>query len=53
MGRARALPTRLLWALSGALTCYQVQVVTEFVAVIDPHHRAQGIALASAGLLGA
>lgn len=45
--------TCLLWALSGACTCYQVQVVTEFVALIDPRHRAQGIALASAGLLGA
>lgn len=43
----------LLWALAGSFTGYQVQVVTEFVAAIPRHVRGQGIALASAGLLGA
>ena len=45
--------TCALWALAGAFTGYQVQVVTEFVSTIDPAFRAQGIAIASAGLLGA
>ena len=43
----------LLWALAGSFTGYQVQVVTEFVATIAPGVRGQGIAIASAGLLGA
>lgn len=45
--------TCALWALAGSFTGYQVQVVTEFVSTIDPAFRAQGIAIASAGLLGA
>lgn len=45
--------TCLLWALSGALTAYQVQVVAEFVGAISPGIRGQGIGLASAGLLAA
>lgn len=45
--------TCALWALAGAFTGYQVQVVTEFVTTIAPAFRAQGIAIASAGLLGA
>jgi len=45
--------TCLLWALSGACTAYQVQVVTEFVGVIAPDIRGQGIGIASAGLLAA
>lgn len=45
--------TCLLWALSGACTAYHVQVVAEFVQLISPTIRAQGIALASAGLLAA
>ena len=43
----------LLWAFAGSFTGYQVQVVTEFVQTISPHIRGQGIAIASAGLLGA
>jgi len=43
----------LLWALAGTFTGYQVQVVTEFVETIAPQVRGQGIAIASAGLLGA
>lgn len=42
-----------LWALSGACTAYQVQVVTEFVQRIAPQVRGQGIGLAAAGLLAA
>jgi len=45
--------TCLLWALSGAFTAYQVQVVTEFVGIIAPSIRGQGISIASAGLLAA
>lgn len=45
--------TCLLWALSGASTAYQVQVVTEFVGTIDPSIRGQGISIAAAGLLAA
>jgi len=45
--------TCLLWALSGACTAYQVQVVTEFVGTIDPSIRGQGISIAAAGLLAA
>ena len=45
--------TCLLWALSGTCTAYQVQVVAEFVELISPSIRAQGIGLASAGLLAA
>jgi len=43
----------VLWALAGSFTGYQVQVVTEFVETIAPQVRGQGIAIASAGLLGA
>ncbi len=51
---APGLPlTCALWALAGSFTGYQVQVVTEFVSTIAPVFRAQGIAIASAGLLGA
>jgi len=51
---APGLPlTCALWALAGSFTGYQVQVVTEFVSTIAPAFRAQGIAIASAGLLGA
>lgn len=42
-----------LFALAGAFTGYQIQVVTEFVTLIPAHLRGQGIALASAGLLAA
>ncbi len=42
-----------LWALAGGFTGYQVQVVTEFARTIAPAVRGQGIAIASAGLLGA
>ncbi len=45
--------TCLLWALAGSFTGYQVQVVTEFVQTIAPQIRGQGIAVASAALLGA
>ncbi len=45
--------TFMLWALSGTCTAYQVQVVAEFVELISPSIRAQGIGLASAGLLAA
>ncbi len=45
--------TCILWALSGACTAYQVQVVAEFVGVVPPHIRGQGIGIASAGLLAA
>lgn len=45
--------TCLLWATSGAATAYQVQVVTEFVTIVPPDIRGQGIALATAGLLAA
>lgn len=45
--------TCLLWASSGAATAYQVQVVTEFVTIVPPDIRGQGIALATAGLLAA
>ncbi len=47
------LASCLLWALAGTFTGYQVQVVTEFVETIAPQVRGQGIAIASAGLLGA
>jgi len=42
-----------LFALAGAFTGYQIQVVTEFVTLIPAQLRGQGIALASAGLLAA
>jgi len=45
--------TCLLWALSGACTAYQVQVVAEFVHTISPSIRGQGLGTASAGLLAA
>jgi len=45
--------TCLLWALSGACTAYQIQVVAEFVHTISPSIRGQGIGIASAGLLAA
>jgi len=45
--------TCLLWALSGACTAYQVQVVAEFVHTISPSIRGQGLGIASAGLLAA
>lgn len=44
--------TLALWALTGLCTAYQVQVVAEFVQLLPPHIRGQGISLASAGLLG-
>jgi len=45
--------TCLLWALSGACTAYQIQVVAEFVHTISPSIRGQGLGIASAGLLAA
>jgi len=45
--------TCLLWALSGACTAYQVQVVAEFVHTISSAIRGQGLGIASAGLLAA
>jgi len=45
--------TCLLWALSGACTAYQIQVVAEFVRTISPSIRGQGLGIASAGLLAA
>ena len=42
-----------LWAISGAATAYQVQVITEYVQVVPVAIRAQAIGLASAALLGA
>ncbi|MGI8760459.1 MAG: MFS transporter [Jatrophihabitantaceae bacterium] len=47
------LVTLPCWALSGACTAYQIQVVTEFVQTISPEIRGQGISLASGGLLAA
>ena len=45
--------TVVLWVVSGVCTAFQVQVVTEFVAVVPPAMRGQGIAVASSGLLAA
>ncbi len=45
--------TCLIWALSGACTAYQIQVVAEFVRTISPSIRGQGLGIASAGLLAA
>ncbi|MDQ6850877.1 MAG: MFS transporter [Actinomycetota bacterium] len=43
--------TCVLWALSGAGTAYQVQIITEFVQTVPVSRRGQGISVASAGLL--
>ena len=43
--------TAALWALSGAATAYQVQVVTEYAAMLPEARRAGGMGLASALLL--
>ena len=45
--------TLLLWALSGAATAYQVQVITEYVQAAPATIRVQAIGLASAFLLSA
>ena len=45
--------TMLLWAISGAATAYQVQVITEYVQAVPVAVRGQAIGLASAALLGA
>lgn len=42
-----------LWAVSGAATAYQVQVVTEYVRAIPDSQRAQAIGVAASGLLAA
>jgi hypothetical protein len=46
-------PTMLLWATTGALMTYQVQVMTQFVTTAPVHYRGQAIAFASSGLLAA
>jgi len=43
--------TLLLWALSGVLMSYQVQVMTRFVTATPAGNRGQVIAFASSGLL--
>ncbi len=40
-----------LWALSGAASAYQVQVVTEYVRAVPDNRRAQAIGVAASGLL--
>ena len=45
--------TAVLWAVSGACTAYQVQVVTEFMQAIPAAVRGQGIGVATAGVLAA
>ena len=45
--------TMLLWAVSGALMTYQVQVMTEFVTSTPAGVRGQAIAFAASGLLAA
>jgi predicted MFS family arabinose efflux permease len=47
------LVSAVLWAISGACTAYQVQVVTEFMQVIPAAVRGQGIGVATAGVLAA
>jgi predicted MFS family arabinose efflux permease len=42
-----------LWAISGAATCYQVQVVTEYVRAVPDNRRAQAVGVAASGLLAA
>ena len=43
----------VLWALSGAATAYQVQVVTEYIRAIPDNRRAQAVGVAASGLLAA
>lgn len=43
--------TLVLWALSGACTAYQIQVITDYVQVLPAGIRGQGMGLASASLL--
>jgi MFS family permease len=45
--------TMLLWAASGALMTYQIQVMTEFVTSAPARFRGQAIAFASSGMLAA
>jgi MFS family permease len=41
----------VLWALSGALSAFQVLTAAAFIRAIPPHRRGQTIGLASSGLL--
>jgi predicted MFS family arabinose efflux permease len=43
----------VLWAISGAATAYQVQVVTEYIRAIPDNRRAQAVGVAASGLLAA
>ncbi len=43
--------TCLLWALSGACTAFQAQIIIEFVRGVPVERRGQAISVASAGLL--
>jgi Transmembrane secretion effector len=45
--------TMLLWAISGALMAYQIQVMTAFVAATPVQFRGQAIAFAASGMLAA
>jgi predicted MFS family arabinose efflux permease len=43
----------LLWAMSGAATAYQIQVVSEYVRAVPDNRRAQAVGVAASGLLAA
>lgn len=43
----------LLWAISGAATAYQIQVVAEYVRAVPDSRRAQAVGVAASGLLAA
>ena len=43
----------VLWAVSGAATAYQVQVVAEYVRAVPDNRRAQAVGVAASGLLAA
>jgi hypothetical protein len=50
-GQPGLIATMALWAATGALMSYQVQVMTEFVRAAPAQFRGQAIAVASSGLL--
>ncbi|MDQ1739394.1 MAG: hypothetical protein QOE53_1046 [Pseudonocardiales bacterium] len=41
----------VLWAISGAATSYQIQVVTEYIRAVPDNRRAQAVGVAASGLL--
>jgi MFS family permease len=43
--------TIVLWALTGALVSYQVQIIAEYVAAVANHARGQAIGVLTSGLL--